>query len=219
MTTLPRSAVRDVRVFVGSPLAMTVAVLFFAGAASTLAFFPRRRRRDGGAGSAPELERFMATAPRVPIIVPAEGAKVLIVKFNDFRVRPAASRIYSTQSILAKYQASHPGAVRLVLKDLSPDADCNANVIQTPPSRCVRSRCRRPPRTPAQPRGGDGGVAAYEPADHDAAAVGAPGSLATSGGITDFDAHTNRRWPAWKLDVGLGRQLESNQRRPSSSTA
>src|SRR6267143_549372 len=41
MTTLPRRASRDVRVFIASPLALTVAVLFFAGAASTLAFFPR----------------------------------------------------------------------------------------------------------------------------------------------------------------------------------
>jgi len=43
MTTLPRRAARDLRVLVGSPLAITLAVLFFAGAASTLAFFPSVR--------------------------------------------------------------------------------------------------------------------------------------------------------------------------------
>src|SRR6266850_138617 len=41
MTTLPRRVTRDFRVFVASPLALTMAVLFFAGAATTLAFFPR----------------------------------------------------------------------------------------------------------------------------------------------------------------------------------
>src|SRR5213076_1542561 len=41
MTTLPRRAVGDLRVLVTSPLALTLVVLFFAGAASTLAFFPR----------------------------------------------------------------------------------------------------------------------------------------------------------------------------------
>src|ERR1700704_5594746 len=41
MTTLPRRASRDVRVLAGSPLAMAFAILFFAGAASTLAWFPR----------------------------------------------------------------------------------------------------------------------------------------------------------------------------------
>src|SRR6185503_16892181 len=38
MTTLPRRATRDARVFISSPLALTLAVLFLAGAASTLAF-------------------------------------------------------------------------------------------------------------------------------------------------------------------------------------
>src|SRR5215212_12075529 len=41
MTTLPRRASRDVRVFARSPLAVVVAILFFAGAATTVAFFPR----------------------------------------------------------------------------------------------------------------------------------------------------------------------------------
>src|SRR5437879_4637676 len=41
MTTLPRRAARDVRVFISSPLALPLAVLFFAGPATTLAFFPR----------------------------------------------------------------------------------------------------------------------------------------------------------------------------------
>src|SRR5580765_1878644 len=50
MTTLPRRAFRDVRVFAGSPLAIIVAVLFFAGAASTLAFFPREASSVAAAG-------------------------------------------------------------------------------------------------------------------------------------------------------------------------
>src|SRR3954463_1463888 len=41
MTTLPRRAFADVRVFARSPLAIVVAILFFAGAASTFAWFPR----------------------------------------------------------------------------------------------------------------------------------------------------------------------------------
>ena len=47
MTTLPRRASSDVRVFARSPLAIVVAILFFAGAASTLAWFPR----EGGCGA------------------------------------------------------------------------------------------------------------------------------------------------------------------------
>src|SRR3954449_12709415 len=52
MTTLPRRASRDVRVFAGSPLAIIVAILFFAGAASTLAWFPREGTTVDQAGQA-----------------------------------------------------------------------------------------------------------------------------------------------------------------------
>src|ERR671930_1212244 len=53
MTTLPRRAVRDLRVLVASPLALTLAVLFFAGAATTLAFFPREASIESAATSGP----------------------------------------------------------------------------------------------------------------------------------------------------------------------
>src|SRR6185369_10631035 len=76
MTTLPRRASRDVRVFAGSPLAIIVAILFFAGAASTLAWFPREAAVAPGepaaAAAAPvptqdqrsEFERWYASQPR-----------------------------------------------------------------------------------------------------------------------------------------------------------
>src|SRR6185369_6993156 len=62
MTTLPRRASRDVRVFAASPLALTVAVLFFAGAASTLAFFPREASSVSAAGD-PATPAAAALAP------------------------------------------------------------------------------------------------------------------------------------------------------------
>ncbi len=48
MTTLPRRVGRDVRALVGSPLALTLAILFLVGAASALAFFPREGTTDAG---------------------------------------------------------------------------------------------------------------------------------------------------------------------------
>src|SRR5258705_1231145 len=62
MTTLPRRASRDVRVFIASPLALTVAVLFFAGAASTLAFFPREAAPSVTAGE-PSAAAAVAPVP------------------------------------------------------------------------------------------------------------------------------------------------------------
>jgi protein-disulfide isomerase len=133
MTTLPRRATRDFRVFVSSPLALTMAVLFFAGAATTLAFFPRE---GAAAAAAPapsaaqtsEFERFMSTAPRVPLAVPAEGAKVLIVDFSDFQCPYCKQAFYAYKPILQKYEAQEPGAVKFVLKDYPLDSECNVNV-------------------------------------------------------------------------------------------
>jgi protein-disulfide isomerase len=138
MTTLPRRASRDLRVLVGSPLAITIAVLFFAGAASTLAFFPREGAVDSAAppAAAPvstpeqttEFERVMATAPRIPIVVSAEGAKVLIVDFSDFQCPYCRQAFYAYKPILQKYGAQQPGAVKFVLKDYPLDSECNVNV-------------------------------------------------------------------------------------------
>jgi uncharacterized membrane protein len=134
MTTLPRRAATDLRLFVHSPVAIAAAVLFFGGAASTLAFFPREGSPAAAALLTPtadqrsELERYMATAPRVPLIIPAEGAKVLVVKFNDYQC-PACSQSYlAYKPILAKYETTNPGAVRMVLKDYPLNPNCNPNV-------------------------------------------------------------------------------------------
>jgi uncharacterized membrane protein/protein-disulfide isomerase len=138
MMTLPRRAAHDFRVLAGSPLAIAIAVLFFAGAASTLAFFPR-----DGAGPSPapaaaapapspaqssEFERVMATAPRVPIVLPTDGAKVMIVDFSDFQCPYCRQAFYAYKPIIAKYEAQQPGAVKFVLKDYPLDSECNVNV-------------------------------------------------------------------------------------------
>ena len=106
-----------------------------------------------------ELERFMASAPRVPLIVPNDGAKVLIVKFNDFQC-PACGQAYlAYKPILAKYAASNPGQVKVVHKDFPLNPNCNAT-MQTMLHPCgVRCGRRGAARARAQQRRGAGGVA------------------------------------------------------------
>jgi protein-disulfide isomerase len=135
MTTLPRRAARDLRVLFGSPLAVTIAVLFCAGAATTLAFFPREGAVASQAAPPPasasqssEFERVMATTPRVPIVIPTDGAKVLIVDFSDFQCPFCKQAFYVYKPILQKYEAQQPGSVKFVLKDYPLDSECNVNV-------------------------------------------------------------------------------------------
>jgi uncharacterized membrane protein/protein-disulfide isomerase len=135
MTTLPRRAARDLRVLLGSPLAVTIAVLFCAGAATTLAFFPREGAvasqavpPPASASQSSEFERVMATTPRVPIVIPTDGAKVLIVDFSDFQCPFCKQAFYAYKPILQKYEAQQPGSVKFVLKDYPLDSECNVNV-------------------------------------------------------------------------------------------
>ena len=139
MTTLPRRAITDLRAFVSSPVAVVVAVLFFGGAASAVAFFPREgvgpldasaaASQQAAAGDQrSEFERWYAAQPRVPIIVPDEGAKVLIVDFSDFQCPYCRQAFVSLKPIVAKYNAQAPNTVRLVLKDYPLDSECNVNV-------------------------------------------------------------------------------------------
>ncbi len=134
MTTLPRRAVTDVRAWISSPIAVAVTLLFFGGAASAVAFFPREGAAPEAASQAPaqnpssEFERWYAAQQRVPIIVPSDGAKVLIVDFSDFQCPYCRQAFVSLKPIIAKYNAQQPNTVRLVLKDYPLDSECNINV-------------------------------------------------------------------------------------------
>jgi protein-disulfide isomerase/uncharacterized membrane protein len=215
MTTLPRRALNDLRVFARSPLAITIALLFFAGAGTTLAFFPREGASQGGATTAApqptpdqrsEFERFYVAQPRVPIVVPTEGAKVLIVKFNDFQCPPCRQSHLAYMPILEKYEAEHPGAVRYVLKDYPLDSECNANIMGggPHPAACEAAAAVRLARLHNREKPMIDWLFANQPqltpplvrqAAHD------------TGGVSDFDAKYASTLELVKGDIALGKQL------------
>ncbi len=51
---------------------------------------------------------------------------MLIVKFNDYQCPACGQSYLMYKPILAKYAASNPGAVKVVMKDYPLNADCNA---------------------------------------------------------------------------------------------
>jgi uncharacterized membrane protein/protein-disulfide isomerase len=213
MTSLPRRAARDLRVLVSNPLAIGIVVLFFAGAASTLAFFPREGGVVSGTAPAPEvtqdqrseLERFMATAPRVPLVVPREGAKVLIVKFNDFQC-PACGQTYlQYKPILAKYEASNPGAVKMVLKDYPLNRDCNDAIQQTlHPAACDAAVAVRLARMRNKGEAMEEWLYTHQPAMTPASVRQAAKDMA---GVTDFEEKYSATIASVKSDIALGKQL------------
>ena len=222
MTDLPRRAMRDLRTLVSSPVALGISALFIAGAISLVALFPRpvsATTNHEVAASAPppapvrlsgqqqgEFEQWYTSLPRVPIAVPNEGAKVLIVKFNDYQCPPCRQTYEAYKPIIAKYQGLHPGQVKFVTKDYPLDPECNAN---TPAGqhqaaceaavavRLARAKKRgeameewlfenQPQMTPDLVREGVKGVA----------------------GVTDFDAQYARQLELVKGDISLGALLQ-----------
>jgi uncharacterized membrane protein/protein-disulfide isomerase len=152
MKTLPRRLLVDLRAIVTSPIALLAALVFLAGAASVVAWFPREAAlavaspgsvaaRDTGQAAPPaqvqpsasqqsEFERWYGSQPRVNLPVSADGARVLIVKFNDYQC-PACGQSYEWyKPILAKYQAERPGQVRFVSMDFPLHPACNAAVTR-----------------------------------------------------------------------------------------
>jgi uncharacterized membrane protein len=218
MTSLPRRAVRDLRTLVSSPLAIVVAVLFLGAAVSAVALFPHEGALTAETGSvapAPpppptaaqqsEFDRFMTTTPRVPIVVPAEGARVLIVKFNDFQCPPCRNSHMVYKPILAKYAMERPGEVRYVLKDYPLDAECNANVANTiHPSACAAAVAVRLARTHNREEAMIEWIFANQPSLTVELVKQAARDV---GQVTDFDAKYATTLEAVKSDIALGKQL------------
>ena len=217
MTTLPRRASRDVRAFAGSPLAIIVAVLFFAGAATTLAWFPREAvatpGNPSGQAAAPvptqdqtsEFQRWYISQPRVPLIVPPEGAKVLVVKFNDFQCPACGQSYLQYKPIFAKFEAEHPGQVKLVLKDYPLNRDCNEAIGQTIHSAaCEAAVAVRLAQAHNKTEAMEEWLYTHQPAMTPPSVRQAARDI---GQVADFDAKYQTTLSLVKGDVALGRQL------------
>lgn len=134
MTSLPTRAFRDLRVLVGTPLAVIVAILFLGGAASAVAFFPHASDAQAAPAAPPlsqdqrsEFERWWDQQEKVEVPYPADGAKVLIVKFNDYQCPPCRQTYFAYEPILAKYK-DRPKDVKYILKHFPLDPACNSAV-------------------------------------------------------------------------------------------
>jgi uncharacterized membrane protein len=136
MSQLPARALRDLRTLASTPAALVVAILLASGAATAVAFFPREAAAPGQTQTPTaattgdqqsEFEKWYLQQPMMDPGVPADGAAVLIVKFNDYQCPPCRRTYENYKSILAKYRTSNPGAVKFVTKDFPLDPECNFN--------------------------------------------------------------------------------------------
>jgi uncharacterized membrane protein/protein-disulfide isomerase len=140
MTKLPGRAVRDLRTLVTSPLALAIAVVFLAGSFALAAMFPNETGTAAQAAAAPQadfppltdqeraqFEKWWDAQPKVDMPIPQDGAKVLVVKFNDYQCPPCRQSFEQYKGIFAKYEAQ---GVKYVLKHFPLESECNAAVPQ-----------------------------------------------------------------------------------------
>jgi protein-disulfide isomerase len=206
---------KDFRALVANPAAIAVAVLFAGGAATALAFFPREA--TGTTASTPaaapaptqaqqsEFDRYMSTSPRVSLAVPAEGAPVLIVKFNDFQCPPCRNSHMAYKPILAKYAAEQPGKVRYVLKDYPLDAECNGNVSNTiHPAACEAAVAVRLARAHNREEAMIEWIFANQPSLTPELVRQAARDV---GQVPDFDAKFAATLELVKVDIAMGKEL------------
>jgi uncharacterized membrane protein/protein-disulfide isomerase len=216
MTTLPRRALRDLQLLMRSPVALLVVLLFLAGAASAVAFFPRGH---GGAPGSPgpqdaaqlqpdqraEFQRWFESLPRLTVPVSNGGAAVLVVKFSDYQCPSCAQAYFSERPVFAKYQSLYPGAVKLVTKNYPLQLECNPNLprdVHT--ASCAAAAAVIMARA-------HGRAEALEEWFYTNQIMMSPATVReaarTVGQVTDFDTQYARAMEEVKTDVGLGHLL------------
>jgi len=144
MSSLPARAMKDVGVLVRTPAALSatavfavaaaVAVLWFPGSEVTAAAtepastVPQAAAASADQNRVRELENWLASQPREPIVVASDGAPVVIVKFNDYQC-PACGQTYRDyKPVLEKWAKEAPGKVKVIYKDYPLERECNPSM-------------------------------------------------------------------------------------------
>jgi protein-disulfide isomerase/uncharacterized membrane protein len=215
MTDLPRHARRDLKCLFGSPIGLLVSAVFVTGVVALVALFPRQVDATTAPAAAPapltteqqsEFDKWYESLPRVPIAVPTDGAKVLIVKFNDYQCPPCRMTYEQYKPVIAKYQSMYPGKVKFVTKDFPLDPECNSST----PSGMHQSSCEaaaavRLARAKGRGEAMEEWLFSNQPQLTPDLVKQAARSV---GGVTDFDVQYAKTLDLVKSDIALGVSLQ-----------
>ena len=136
MSALPRRAARDAGALARSPLALAVAVLLAGAAVLLVTAFPRATASAAAAGAATyppltdqqryDFVKWLEVQPRQEVPVDAGGARVVVVKFNDYQCPACRDAYFNYKGLEAKYEAA--GTVRFEVKHYPLEPECNPGV-------------------------------------------------------------------------------------------
>ena len=218
--SLPSRVGADLRRLRSSPLALGLALVWLVGSVGLVAFFPREQNAGAATSdtapaeeaapvetlSATEIadfEQWLSQQERVALDVDAAGAKVLIVKFNDYQCPACRETYYAYRSLRAKYEKQAPGVVRFVTVDFPLDSECNTGGPH--PSGCEASVAVRMARE--KNRGEEMEAWLFENQARLSRDVVKEG-LREVAQVTDYDARYTKTLDVVRLDVQKGQRLK-----------
>lgn len=218
---LPGRIPRDLRSGLAQPLALVAVILYLAGVVSAVSLFPTedeavaRATEQSAAAAAPtgdarkDFAAVWAQQPRVDLGVPLDGAKVVIVKFNDFECPSCRQYEIYYKPILDKFAQSHPGAVKYVVKDYPWNNECNFNSNGTIPGHeaaCDASVAARV----AKERGKYQEMVDWIYANQGTSKANLRAAAQRLLGAFDFDKEVGLKTPEIRKDVADGGALQVN---------
>jgi uncharacterized membrane protein len=217
---LPSRVGRDLASVFRSPAAAALALAWIVGSVSLVAFFPRTtspsvtaEASDAAAVVTERLEgeqleqfqKWIDSQPRISLNVPTEGARVVIVKFNDYQC-PACRQTYlEYKGIIARYQKANPGQVVLVNKDFPLDGECNQGTVH--PAACEAAAAVRMAKAHNRAEALEEWLFANQETMTPDSVKAAARDV---GQVTDFDAQYPTILKEVSADATLGRELEVN---------
>jgi uncharacterized membrane protein len=221
MTSLPMRMIDDLKTLFGSPRALAAAVVFIGAAATAVVLFPEQRVTAASASSESEqvaptpgmsaeqrkqFEDYLAQQPRVPVMVPTDGAAVVIVKFNDYQCPGCGQTYREYKPILAKWAQQAPGKVKFMTKDYPLERQCNQFIGQDLHSgACEAAVAVRLAREKGKGEAMEEWLYSNQPAMNPETVKKA---ALTVGGVTNFDERFNGTLELVKADVAQGAQLK-----------
>lgn len=219
LSGLPGLLSEDIRAAVGSPMGATLSVVWIIAAIGLVAIFPREEvaaasapadaapalTEELGAEEVAQFESWLAAQPRVELGVPANGARVVVAKFNDYQC-PACRQAYiAYKSIQQKYESQFPGQVAFVNVDYPLESECNTGGIHS--SACEAAVAVRLARARNRHREMEEWLF-----DNQATLTrdSVKEALAEIAQVTDFDARYNSTLQEVRADAQLGQKLQIN---------
>lgn len=212
MMSLPVRLAGDLRRLASRPVALLTAVLYLVGAASLVAFFPKEGSQGAQAAArstaptskaASDFEAAWNQQPRVNLGIPADGASVIVVKFNDYECPSCRQAEEFYKPVLERFAKARPGAVKYVLKDWPWNSKCNFNVSTTIPGHEAACDAAAAARM-ARDRGKYDAMAAWLYGNQATTPEKVRAAAQSILGVTDFDKEYALKLPDIKRDIADG---------------